>query len=112
MADRCTKPTALFLNLGKVNATTVRRKPTQLVTRTIAITKKGRVCLQRVVYPGQSPAVNTEGPTPPHSRNSMPIPGTNIVEDQTTTEDFGSFEETGLAGQSDNELYVATKLYS
>ena len=108
MAERRSKPTALFLNLGKVNATRVRRKPTQLVGRTIATTKKGRVCLQRVVYPGQSPAVITEGSTPSHSSNSTTIPGTSTVEGQTTTEDFGSFEETGLAGQSDNKLYVAT----
>ena len=112
MADRCTKPTALFLNLGKVNATTVRRKPTQLVTRTIAITKKGRVCLQRVVDLVSLQQSTQKGQLLPILETQCPFQGTSIVEDQTTTEDFGSFEETGLAGQSDNELYVATKLYS
>lgn len=43
MADRSSKPTALFLNLGKVNSTWVRKKPTQLVGRTISTTKKESV---------------------------------------------------------------------
>lgn len=86
----------LFLNLGKVNATRVRSKRTQLVARTISTTRNGRVSLQRVVYPAQSPTVSTEGLEPSHDSANTP----GRVEEDRPTDDFDSFEETGAVGQS------------
>ena len=85
----------LFLNLGKGNATRVRSERTQLVARTLSTTKLGRLSLQRVVYPAQSPTVSTEGLEP--SDNSVNTPE-RAVEDRPT-DNFDSFEETGAVGQ-------------